>query len=162
MFDWPFLIAASAPRNQTKNISNWLIKPKPIYLYLCFLIVLLLNSPLECVPLTISYYLYFLRISKVWSMLYHGSVGPVQSKNSYFMFTYTLFGIFCCFSSKKMCFYNFHDFFRWNIKFPQQNINQSETGIGHKKLSMELYYKMYLGSRTINPWIVVIIVPPDN
>ena len=38
----------------------------------------------ECVPLTISYHLYFLHISKVWNMLHHGSVGWVQSKESYF------------------------------------------------------------------------------
>ena len=37
---------------------------------------------------------------------------------------------FCCFSSKNLCFYHFHFFFWWSIKFPQQNINQSETGTG--------------------------------
>ena len=30
-------------------------------------------------------------------------------------------------------------FFWWSIKFPQQNINQSETEISDKKLSVELY-----------------------
>ena len=68
-----------------------------------------------------------------------GQLEQVQSKNCYFMFNYT-FSVFCfCFSSKKLCFYHFHLFFWWNIKVPQQNINQSETTIGDKKLSMELY-----------------------
>ena len=35
--------------------------------------------------------------------------------------------------------YHFHFSFWWSIKFPQQNNNQSETGIGDKKLSVELY-----------------------
>ena len=38
-------------------------------------------------PLTISYHLYLLCMSKVWSMLHLGSVGQVQSKESCFMFT---------------------------------------------------------------------------
>ena len=44
----------------------------------------------ECVPLTISYHPYFLCISKVWCMLYHGSVGQVQSSECYFMLTYVM------------------------------------------------------------------------
>ena len=39
---------------------------------------------------------------------------------------------FCCFLSKKKCFW-------WIIEFPQQNIKQSETGIGDNKVSLELY-----------------------
>ena len=61
-----------------------------------------------CVPLTITYHLYFLRISKVSSMLHHRSLGRVHSKEYYFIFTYTLFSVFCCFSSKSLCFYHFH------------------------------------------------------
>ena len=38
--------------------------------------------------LTISYHLYFLCISKVSSMLRHGSVGRVYSKECYFIFKY--------------------------------------------------------------------------
>ena len=34
----------------------------------------------ECVPLTTSFHLYFLCISKVWSMLHQGSLGQVQHK----------------------------------------------------------------------------------
>ena len=33
-------------------------------------------------------------IFKVWSMLHHGSVGQVQSKECYFKFTYTFFRVF--------------------------------------------------------------------
>ena len=39
---------------------------------------------------------------------------------------------------KKIMFCYFHFFFLWSIKFPQQNINQSEIGIGDKKLLVEL------------------------
>ena len=38
-----------------------------------------------------------------------------------------------------MCFYYFQFFFRWSIKFPLQNINQSETEICGQKLSVEMY-----------------------
>ena len=38
-----------------------------------------------------------------------------------------------------MCFYYFSFFFRWSIKFPLQNINQSETEIHGRKLSVEMY-----------------------
>ena len=44
----------------------------------------------------------------------------------------------CCFSLKKFVFYIFVSFFNEVTKFPQQNINQSETGIGDKKLLLKL------------------------
>ena len=75
----------------------------------------------------------------VGSMLHHGSVGQVHSKKCYFMFAYTFETVFCCFSSKNLCSYHFHFFFWWSIKFPPQNINQSETWTDDKKLSVELY-----------------------
>ena len=56
----------------------------------------------ECVPLAISYHLYFLRISKVQCMLHHESVERVQSKERYYMFTYT-FWLFLLFFIKKIC-----------------------------------------------------------
>ena len=65
------------------------------------------NAITECVALTISFHLYFLRISKVWSMLHDGSVGQVQSKECYFMLTCT----FVIFQQQKLCFYHFHFFF---------------------------------------------------
>ena len=59
----------------------------------------------------IFYYLYFLRISKVWSKLHHEPVGQVQSKECCSLLTYTFWHIFCCFLSKELCFYHFHFFF---------------------------------------------------
>ena len=87
----------------------------------------------------ISYHLYFLGIPKVWSILQQGSVGRVHSKECYFIFTYTFLAFCCCFSLKNVCFFHFHFLFWWSIEFLQQNINQSETWIGDKKLSVELY-----------------------
>ena len=81
--------------------------------------------------------IYFVRLSKVWSTLYHGLVGQVHKKMLFNSFIY-FFCIFCWFLSKDSCFYHFH-FFRWSIKFPQQNINQSETWAGGFQLSVELY-----------------------
>ena len=72
-------------------------------------------------------------------MLHHSSVGQVHVEECYIMFTYTFLAFFICFSSKQLRFYHFHFFFWYSIKFPQQNINQSETGIGDKKLSLELH-----------------------
>ena len=43
-----------------------------------------------CVPPTISYHLYFLRISKIWSLLHHGPAEWVQSKECYCVFTNAL------------------------------------------------------------------------
>ena len=69
----------------------------------------------------------------VSSMLHHGSLGWVHSKECYFICTYTSLAFFG-FSSKNLCFCNFHlFFFWWSIEFPQQNINHLETRIGDKK-----------------------------
>ena len=79
-----------------------------------------------------------------------GQCGRVQSKECFFMFTYTFLAFFCCFSSKKLCFYHFHFFFLISIKFLQQNIKQLETITGDKKLSVERYdnfYKINLDKR---------------
>lgn len=55
----------------------------------------------ECFPPTISYHLYYLRISKVWSMLHHKSVGRVQGKQSISQFTYTFLAFLLLFYVKK-------------------------------------------------------------
>ena len=65
----------------------------------------------ECVPLTISYQLYFLHISVVWSMLHHRSVGQVQSKECCFMFRYTFLSFFVGFHQKLYVFIIFISFF---------------------------------------------------
>ena len=59
-------------------------------------------------------------------------------KNYLDMQTYTLQQCFDNFHQKN-CFYYFGILLRISIKFPQRNINQSKTGIGDKKLSVELY-----------------------
>ena len=53
----------------------------------------------------------FLRACKVWSLLHHGSLEQVQSRECYIMFKYTSLGFFCCFSSKKCVFIIFISFF---------------------------------------------------
>ena len=95
----------------------------------------------ECASLTISSQLYFLRVSAVWSLSYHGSVGEFRIKNPTLGVFYKFICIFFCFSSLKcVCFCHFHFFFCCqSIKFPQLNINESETGICDNKLSVELY-----------------------
>ena len=70
---------------------------------LCFLI--------ECVSLTIFYHLIFLRISKVWGILHHGSVGRVQSKECYFMFSSTFLAFLLLFFIKELVFKIFITFF---------------------------------------------------
>ena len=57
-------------------------------------------------PLTISSYSYFLRLCKVLSMLHHGSVGRVQNKECYFMFSQT-FDLFWLFFIVKYVFLSF-------------------------------------------------------
>ena len=42
-----------------------------------------------------------------------------------------------------MCFYHFHFFFWWSIKFPEQHTNQSETWIGGFQLSVALYIMLH-------------------
>ena len=85
--------------------------------------------------------------------LHHGSVGRVQSKECYFMFAYMFCFAFSCFllffflfvfHQKNVFFLSFsfiYLFFCRSIKYPQQKKNQSETGIGGKKLSVKLYIK---------------------
>ena len=62
-------------------------------------------------PLTISYYPYFLRISKVCSMLHHGSLGRAQNKQCCSVLTYSFLAFLFCFSSKSCAFIVFVSFF---------------------------------------------------
>ena len=55
----------------------------------------------------ISYCPYVLRIAKVWSMLPLGSVDRVQSKECYFMFTYTFLNFFVLFFIQTFVFFAF-------------------------------------------------------
>ena len=56
---------------------------------------------------TVFYYLYFLRISKLWSMLHHGSAGRVQSKHCNSLFTYRFLAYFFCYFSSRNLFLSF-------------------------------------------------------
>ena len=61
--------------------------------------------------LTISYHLYFLRISKVCNMLHHGSVGRAQNKQCRSVLTYSFLAFLFCFSSKNCALIVFVSFF---------------------------------------------------
>ena len=97
----------------------------------------------ECVPLTITFHLYFLRIPKVSGMLHHGSLEWVHSKERYFILHTRFWHFLIVFHQKIWVFIIFILFSWWSIEFLQQNINQSETGIGDKKQSVELYAIIY-------------------
>ena len=65
---------------------------------------------LKCFPLAISNQLYFLRLSKVWSMLHYGSVGRVQNQNKecHYIFINILFWhFFVLFVTAKVMFLSF-------------------------------------------------------
>ena len=69
--------------------------------------------------------------------LHQGSVGPVKTNESCCKCAYNFLVLFCCFLSKNLCFYFWFSFFDEASNFG--NINQTETGIGDKNLSVELY-----------------------
>ena len=98
--------------------------------------------------MTISYHLNFFRIFKVWSMLHHGSVGRVQCKECCYVFTFTLLAFFVVYHQKKL-WSSFS--FLFLMRYPQQHTNQSEIGIGDKKLSVELYEITY--------FFVILVLP---
>ena len=75
---------------------------------------------------------------KPWPFYISDQWGKVRGKNATLCAYIPFRTFFCCFPWKKMCFFHFHDFLWWSIKLLQQNINLSETGIGDKKLSVEL------------------------
>ena len=68
--------------------------------------------------------------------------GRVHSKECYFYIYIHFLGIFLLSFIRKFVFSLFSFlffFFWWSLEFPQQNINQSETRIGDKKLPVELF-----------------------
>ena len=91
---------------------------------------------LECVPLTISYHLYFLCISKILNVYITGQWGQFTVKNATLCLSYTFFTFFC-FSSKKKILLSFS--FLFLMKYLISTINHSETTISETKLSEELY-----------------------
>ena len=82
---------------------------------------------LECVPLKIFHHLYFLRISKVWNMLHHRSVGRVQIKECHFIFTYTFSHFFVVFHQKSL-FFILISFFSWSFN-RKRNSWQRTVGV---------------------------------
>ena len=64
----------------------------------------------ECVPLTVSYHLYLLCISKVWSMLHHSSWGKFRVKNAILCLDIILWH-FLLFFIKKFVFLSFSSLF---------------------------------------------------
>ena len=67
-----------------------------------------------------------------------------------FMLSYTSLALFVIFSQRFFVFIIFISLFACSIEFPQQIINQSETRIGDKKLSGELYLDIFVqGSQVI-------------
>ena len=62
-----------------------------------------LSKILRVCSIGIFLYLCYLRITKVWSMLHHGSVGWVQSKECSFFVHIYFFGIFLLFLHQKSC-----------------------------------------------------------
>ena len=61
---------------------------------------------------------------------------------------------------KKKCFHNFYFFFWWSNEFPKQNIKQSETAIGDKKLSVELYARKLVHACIANITYVTYLCSP--
>ena len=64
----------------------------------------------------------------------------------------------CCFSSQNLRFHHFYffffSFFWQNIKLRQQNINQSETRTGDKKLSLDCISVIILLPLVISFWLI--------
>ena len=70
-------------------------------------------------------------------MLHHWSIGRVQDKECYFIFSYTFWHLI--FFIIKFVFLSFSVLFSGKVSNFCNNIKQSETGIGGWKLSVELY-----------------------
>ena len=75
-----------------------------------FTLLLVRERYWECELLIISYHLYFLRVSVKFGACYiTGQWDKFRVKNAT-LGLHILFGIFCCFLSTNLCFYNFHFF----------------------------------------------------
>ena len=117
-----------------------------VFMPLLIIMLLLMKHFAFILLAVIWYHLIFLRLSKVWSMLYHASVGGVQNKNSTLYFHLLVWLFF----HHKICV---HDFFLWSIKFPQQNINQSELVVSNcqRNCMKKLKYRCLTGSKIYLP-----------
>ena len=99
---------------------------------------------------TISYHFDFFHLSRVVNMLHHGSVGPAQFKERYFMFSFT----FAYVSHHKICLFIilFFFFFDQVLNFRNRILTNQKQEFVDTKLSVELYeqYKRTLSPVTIS------------
>ena len=94
------------------------------------------SSEIEPVPVNPSFK--FFSVSLKFRACYiTGQWGEFTVKNASLYWDILSWGSFYCFH-QKIVFIIFVSFW-WSIEFLQYNTNQSETGIGDKKLSVELY-----------------------
>ena len=86
---------------------------------------------------------------------WHRSGVFIVNLEDIYIFTYSFLAFFVVFH-QKMCFYHFHFYFWWSTKFLPNNINQSETGIGDKKLAVELHVPRFFANvcskSTVKTW----------
>ena len=104
-----------------------------VFDFISFILKSLTISKMECVPLTISYDLYFYSLENVTSR-----IGQVQKMEFNFMFSCAFLTFCSCFSSE-FFFLTFSFLFTQSIKFLLQNINRSKTRMCDEKVSVELY-----------------------
>ena len=71
-----------------------------------------------------------------------------EQRMIFFVVLIHFFGTFLLSFIIKFVFYHFYFFFWWSIKFSQQFISQSKTGIGDKNLPVKLYEH----DNFRNPW----------
>ena len=80
-----------------------------------------------------------------------GQWGDFTVKNAT-LYLHILYWHFWLFFHLKKSVFIILVFFWWSIEFPKQNINQSETGIWGKKLSVELYVCMSVRTQQHGNW----------
>ena len=112
------------------------------------------RESLDCVSwtstsrsLTISFHLYFSVSLKFGACYITGQWTEFRTKTATLCLYLFFWYFFCYFSTKNLflnkidLIYHFYFFFWWSLKFPQENIKQSEIGIGDKKFSAEHIFK---------------------
>ena len=88
---------------------------------------------LECVPMKISYHLIVNNNACYITSQWH----KFRVKNATLCLHILFWHFFVAFT--KICVFVIFIFSGWSMKSPQQNINQSKTAVGDKKLSEGLY-----------------------
>ena len=111
------------------------------------LTILVFAGPLQSsVVVSVSVFRWQFLITYVFSVLLKfgtchimSQCGEFRVKNTTLWLLVLFWHFFVVFYQKNYVFIVFFSSFWWSIKFPQQNINQSETRNGDKKLSVKLY-----------------------